>query len=271
MICADRRSSPSIIKDFPIDIIDQLPDRFQHLPFPPKSHPLPHDVPVIPPRRHLPQHVRPPVLDARRHRDGSANNSFHALPRERNGFLRPARDPRLIEHVDARARVTLPHEVDDVGVVSPATAHEDLVDVLRGRVALVVVDDGLGCDSSDGRDDVVGRKAFPPTFLDQMVRQRVPEDFSARGFGGIDVEVGMRQHLVDESLVHLSALAHLAVLVVLSFSIGEMSHRGVDEDVTRTGVEVVALVDTASVVWWDEADVGDAPNVLASSKLGRMM
>lgn len=158
--------SPFVVKDSPVDMIEKLLDRFESINSSTEKHPLAHDVTVVLTGRHLPQHVGPPSFRARGHGNGPADNGFHALPRESDSFLRAARDPRLIEHVYPRSRVILLNEVDDVGVMSPATAHEYLIDVLRRSIALVVVDDGLSGNSSDGRNKIVRRKAVSLGFLD---------------------------------------------------------------------------------------------------------
>jgi hypothetical protein len=170
-------------------------------------------------------------------------------------------------------------------------AHEDLVDVLRRSVALVVVDNGLRGDASDRRNDVVLGHAERLAFADEVVRERVAEDFTAGAVGGalslvhgscemgrrnsrlgrVELEVLPAEEAVDHALVDLAALAHRAVAVKLLLSVGEVAHGGVNEDVPGSAVEVIALRRAALVVGRDEADVGDAANVLAGAELRRVV
>lgn len=123
-------------------------------------------------------------------------------------------------------------------------SHEDLVDVLRRRVAFVVVHDRLSRDAGDGGDNVVLRHSLRNTLLDEVVRQAVAEDLAAGPAGGsdssavageawasaknarlgrVELEVRPGEKLVNHSLVDRAPLAHGAVLVVLGGAVREVS------------------------------------------------
>lgn len=67
----------------------------------------------------------------------------------------------------------------NVGIVSAASAHEYLIDVLRRGKPTVMVNDSLGRDPRYGRNDVVTREAFRFSFRDEIMSQSVSEDFAA--------------------------------------------------------------------------------------------
>lgn len=135
-----------------------------------------------------------------------------------------------------------------------------------------MVDDRLRGDARDGRDDVVGGEAAGFAARDERVGVAVAEDFAAGRFGRVEGEVGdAAEEVVDEGLVDGAARAHRAVLVVFLLPVGVVPHHGVDEDVAGAGVEVVAGVHAAGFAGGDEADVGDAADVLTRAEFGGMM
>lgn len=193
------------------------------------------------------------------------------MPGEGDGLLGATGDTGRVEHHDLGVGVALLDVGADVGVVGTTTAHEDLVDLLARGVSAVVVDDGLRGDAGDGGDDVVGGETLRLGLLDELEGKSVTEDLTTGGLGGVKTEVLVGQELVNELLVNGTGLAHGTVAVVLLLAVGVVADNGVNEDVTWSSVEVVALVNAALVVRGNEADVGDTANVLASTELGRVV
>ena len=156
----------------------------------------------------------------------------------------------------------------DVGVLRSTTAHEDLVDLLAWGVAAVVVYDGLGGEAWDGCDDVILTHAESFTLLDQLVGKRVAEGLAAGAFGGFVGELLVLEELVYQGLVDRPTFTHSTGFIVFLDTIGEVADYGIDENVTRSGIEVIAGVDAALVVGWNEVDVSYAADVRASTEFG---
>ena len=133
-------------------------------------------------------------------------------------------------------------------------------------------DDGPGRDARYGCDDVVGAHALGFALCDELVRDRIAEELAAGRFRRVEGEVGEGgEEGVDHGLVDGAGRAHSAVSVEFLRAGGEVTHRGVDEDVAGAGVEVVeGWIEGAwrGVVGRDEADVGDAADVLTGAEFG---
>lgn len=71
------------------------------------------------------------------------------------------------------------------------------------------------------------------------------------------------QELADKLFIHSPYFAHLAVFVILLFSISEVSYGGINEYIPRSGIEVEqCVIELAISVWRNEANVGDSTNIL---------
>lgn len=176
------------------------------------------------------------------------------------------------------------HVIRDVGVVTSASAHEHLIDVARG-ISSVMVDDGMGSDTSDSSNDIVGSQSAGDTLLAQIFSHIVAEGLATGGLGDVVRKVGVCEDLVEEVFVDFAGFAHFTVFVVFLLTVGEVTDRTVDEDVSWTSVEVVACSDTAELVVGNEAHlksassrgrergayISDTTDVLASADLGGMV
>ena len=135
-----------------------------------------------------------------------------------------------------------------------------------------MVNDGLRSDTGDGRDHIIRGETLFLCFMNDLEGERVAKDLAAGSLGRIETEVRVVvQEIIDDVLVDSTASTHLTIFVVLASAVGIVAHRGIDEDITWTGVEIVACIHATMAIWWDETDVGNTSNVLTGAQLSGMM
>jgi hypothetical protein len=72
------------------------------------------------------------------------------------------------------------NKAGDIGIVSPTSAHEYLVNVLARSIASIMIDDRLGRDPGCCSDNVVRGQPFGFGTADEVVCQAVSEYLTAR-------------------------------------------------------------------------------------------
>jgi len=152
----------------------------------------------------------------------------------------------------------------------PASTHEELVDILRWCISLVMVQNGLS-SSRHSCNDIMLAQTLPVSLLDDFVGHSVVEDFSAGDLGRIELEVLMLQELIHKFSVNLHFLAHRTILVVFLLPIRVMPDNSINEYISWSGIKVVAFIHSALVVRRNETDVRDPTNVLAGSQFRRVV
>jgi hypothetical protein len=143
--------------------------------------------------------------------------------------------------------------------------------VLTGSVPTVVVNDGLSGGLRRSGNDVVRSQPFLLCFADKIVGQTIPKNFSLSRLGRLKSEVLVLEEVVDEPLINSTTSTHCPVSIILLFAFRVVSDYRINKYISRASVEVVALVYASRRVWRDEADVGNAADVLAYSEFGRMV
>jgi hypothetical protein len=79
------------------------------------------------------------------------------------------------------------------------------------------------------------------------------------------------EEVIHKVLVNTTSLAHGTIFVVLLLAICVMSDYRVDEDITWAGIEIIAGINTTLAIWRDKANIGNTADVLACSKLSRVV
>jgi hypothetical protein len=121
-------------------------------------------------------------------------------------------------------------------------------------VSFIMVYDSLGSDTGHGSDDIIGSETTFETFFGEIFSHVVAECFATGGFGDIVAEVRVGEDFV-EVVVDFAGFSHDAVFVVFLFAVGGEADCTVDEDVSWTGVEIVASSNSTVVGIWNEADL----------------
>ena len=120
-------------------------------------------------------------------------------------------------------------------------------------ISSVMVDDGMGSDTGDGSDDIIGSQSTGDTLLTEIFSHVIAECFATGGLGDVVREVRVLEDFVEEAFVYFTGFAHFTVFVVFLFAVGEVADCTVDEDVSWTSVEVETCGDTAEFVVGNEA------------------
>lgn len=169
--------------------------------------------------------------------------------------------------------IRLLNEVRDIRVVCTATAHIQFVNVLSRRSEpLVVLADCLCRDPRQCCHNIVLVAAGSLDFLDQLQGLLVTKNLSTcRLWDIVLVPPVVVNVVVDNVLVYLALLAPLSVSVIFLLAIGIVTHGMVDEDISRTGIKIIDLINATISITRDKSDITNPADVLARSKLGRVM
>ena len=156
------------MKHLPIHVINHRPNPVELLLPLAKHHTTSHNIPVVLTGRDFPKHIGAPRLHTVRDGNRPTDEGLHSLPSKRDSLLSARGNPGIVEHKYLTAGELLLHLVGNIRVISTATTHKHLVDLVNGiigGVSLPVINDGLGRNMRNGSDNVIGKYTKGLAFL----------------------------------------------------------------------------------------------------------